>query len=221
MSRITRRSLLQTTLAGATVAISGTKSSGRVIGANDTVRIAIAGLNSRGGDHIKEFSKIPGVAITHLVDPDTRIFAKRQKQLADLKKPEAVCLQDIRKVLENKDVDAITIAAPNHWHSLMTIWACQAGKDVYVEKPLSHNVHEGRVAVEAARNNNRIVQHGTQRRSWASYHNLAEVVRSGHYGPLRMSRGIVYKLRKSIGTKPETSPPTEVGSIMLKNMPMK
>jgi predicted dehydrogenase len=210
MSRITRRSFLQTTLAGATVAISGTKSSGRVIGANDTIRVAVAGINDRGGTHIKEFSSIPGVAVTHLVDPDTRTFAKRQKQLAELKKPEATCVQDIRKVLENKDVDVVTIATPNHWHSLMTIWACQAGKDVYVEKPVSHNVHEGRVAVDSARKHNRIVQHGTQRRSWGLYQNLAAVVRSGHYGPLRMSRGIVYKLRKSIGVKPETTPPAEV-----------
>lgn len=210
MARVTRRSFLQTTLAGATIAISGTKSSGRVIGANDTVRLAIAGLNGRGGDHIKGFAPLPGVAITHLVDPDSRIFAKRQKQLTDLKKPEATCVQDIRKVLDSKDVDAITIATPNHWHALMTIWACKAGKDVYVEKPCSHNVHEGRVAVEVARKTDRIVQHGTQRRSWSTYQQLAEVVRSGHYGPLRMSRGIVYKLRKSIGIKPETSPPAEV-----------
>jgi predicted dehydrogenase len=210
MSRLTRRSFLQTTLAGATVAISGTKSSGRVIGANDTVRVAIAGLNSRGGDHIKAFAPMAGVAVTHLVDPDTRTFAKRQKQLSDLKKPEAVCVQDIRKVLEDKNVDVVAIATPNHWHSLMTIWACQAGKDVYVEKPLSHNVHEGRVAVDTARQHNRIVQHGTQRRSWENYQNLAAVVRSGHYGPLRMSRGIVYKRRNSIGVKPETAPPAEV-----------
>lgn len=210
MARVTRRSFLQTTLAGATIAIGGTKSSGRIVGANDTIRMAIAGLNGRGGDHVKEFSAVPGVAITHLVDPDTRVFAKRQKQLADLKKPQATCVQDIRKVLESKDVDVVSIATPNHWHALMTIWACQADKDVYVEKPCSHNVHEGRIAVDTARKTKRIVQHGTQRRAMKSYQHLAAVVRSGHYGPLRTSRGIVYKLRKSIGIAPESTPPEEV-----------
>src|SRR5262249_34230995 len=152
-------------LAGAFVTIAGTKSSGRVLGANDTIRIAVAGVNGRGRDHVKEFAKIPGVLVTHLVDPDTRTFTRPQKQLADLKAPPAHTVQDIRQVLDDKNVDAISIATPNHWHALMSIWACQAGKDVYVEKPCSHNLREGRVAVEAARKFNRIVQHGTQGRS--------------------------------------------------------
>jgi predicted dehydrogenase len=210
MNRITRRTFVKAGVAGTVAAIAGTKSSGRVIGANDTVRLAICGLNSRGGDHIKEFATMPGVSIAYLVDPDTRTYAKRQKQLRDLKCPEAKVVQDVREVLASKDVDAITIATPNHWHALMTIWACQAGKDVYVEKPCSHNIHEGRVAVDAVRKHGRIVQHGTQRRAWKSYQNLAAVVRSGHYGPLRVSRGIVYKLRMSIGNKPAADPPPEV-----------
>src|SRR5205085_4722603 len=140
--------------------------------------------------------KMPGVSIAYLVDPDTRTFAKRQKQLRDLKAPEAKVEQDVRKVLERKDVDAITIATPNHWHALMTIWGCQAGKDVYVEKPCSHNLHEGAIAVAAARKFNRIVQHGTQHRNkdWA---NVAEVVKSGQYGKLLVSRALCYK--SSIG----------------------
>ncbi len=112
-----------------------------------------------------------GVEIAYLVDPDTTTYAKRLKQVEQtMTKPEAVgkpptTEKDIRRVLEDKNLDAISVATPNHWHSLMTIWACQAGKDVYVEKPCSHNVHEGRIAVEAARQYNRIVQHGTQSRS--------------------------------------------------------
>lgn len=210
MSQLNRRLFVSSALSAAGVAAIGRRAPARVRGANDAVRIAVCGLNGRGGDHIKEFAKIPGVRVTHLVDPDTRVYAKRQKQLRDLQLPEAVCVQDVRKVLESKDVDAIAIATPNHWHALMTIWACQAGKDVYVEKPCSHNVHEGRIAVQAAKKHNRIVQHGTQRRASKNYQQLAAIVRRGDYGPLRVSRGIVYKLRPSIGVKPVTETPAEV-----------
>ena len=113
-------------------------------------------------------------------------------------------MQDIRKALDDKDLDAISIATPNHWHSLMTIWACQAGKDVYVEKPLSHNVVEGRRCVEAARKYNRIVQHGTQQRSSASRANEIAAVQSGKYGKLLVSKGYCCKPRWSIGHKDTT-----------------
>src|SRR5207249_1863610 len=104
-------------------------------------------------------------------------------------------VQDVRRALDDNNVDVISIATPNHWHSLMTIWACQAGKDVYVEKPCSHNVHEGRVAVETARRHNRIVQHGTQSRSSTGKAAVMEIIRSGRYGRLLVSRGLCYKRR--------------------------
>ena len=119
-------------------------------------------------------------------------------------------MQDVRKALEDKDLDAISIATPNHWHALMTIWACQAGKDVYVEKPMSHNIHEGRVAVQAARKYNRIVQHGTQSRANSSWPQLAALAKSGEYGKLLVSRALCYKRRKSIDVKPETPAPAEI-----------
>jgi predicted dehydrogenase len=198
MTRQTRRDFLKTTLAAAaTVTIAGTKSSGKVQGANDTIRVAIAGLNGRGGSHVGEFGKMPGVQVTYLVDPDTRTFARRIKQLGSAHKPQTV--QDIRKALDDKELDVVTIATPNHWHALMTIWACQAGKDVYVEKPVSHNVHEGRIAVEAARKHNRIVQHGTQSRS--SWGLMPELVKSGKYGKLLVSRGLCYKAGGGHGTR--------------------
>jgi predicted dehydrogenase len=112
---------------------------------------------------------------------------------------------DIRRVLDDKNVDAISIATPNHWHSLMTIWACTAGKDVYVEKPCSHNIHEGRIAVETARKYNRIVQHGTQSRSGGGWDKVAAVIASGKLGKLLVSRALCYKPRASIGFK-ETEP---------------
>ncbi len=212
-SQLNRRRFLKTSLAagfGAGFAISGTKSSGRIVGANDTIRIAVAGLNGRGGSHIDEFGKMAGVEIAYLIDPDTRTYKKRLDQIAKLGGKAPATVQDVRKVLEDHSVDAVSVATPNHWHSLMTIWACQAGKDVYVEKPCSHNVHEGRVAVEAARRYKRIVQHGTQSRSSRDWARAVEVIQSGHLGKLLVSRALCYKSRESIGQKPTASPPEQV-----------
>jgi predicted dehydrogenase len=210
-SRLTRRRFLQHTLAAAaTVTIAGTKSSGKVIGANDTVRVAIAGLNGRGGAHVGGYLGLQGVEIAYLVDPDTRTHGKHLKAIADKKQPEPKLIQDIRKALDDKNVDVVSIATPNHWHALMTIWACQADKDVYVEKPCSHNVHEGRIAVEMARKKNRIVQHGTQSRGSDSWESLAQIVKSGKYGKLKVSRGLCYKPRGSIGMKANTETPKEL-----------
>ncbi len=197
---------------GASFAIGGTKSSGRVIGANDTVRVAVAGLNGRGSAHVSEFAPMPNVQIAYLVDPDTKTYTERLKQIERLTKhagtPPAT-EKDIRRVLEDKSVDAISVATPNHWHSLMTIWACQAGKDVYVEKPCSHNVHEGRIAVEAARKYNRIVQHGTQSRSDRRWAEAVAAIQSGQLGKLLVSRALCYKPRESIGFKPNRDPAGE------------
>jgi predicted dehydrogenase len=217
-SGLTRRHFLQGTLAAAaTVTIAGTKSSGRVLGANDTIRIAVAGLNGRGGSHVGEFAKMKGVEIVYLVDPDTRTYGKRIKQAEGSSGKTPKTVQDIRKALQDKNVDAVSIATPNHWHSLIAIWACQAGKDVYVEKPCSHNVFEGRIAVEAARKYNRIVQHGTQSRSDMGWANVVEVIRSGKLGKLLVSRGLCYKdggkghnTRGNLGFKPYKTPPAEL-----------
>jgi predicted dehydrogenase len=201
--------LKNTLAAAATVTLAGTKSSGRVLGANEAIRIGVAGLNGRGGSHVNAFSKLKGVEVAYLIDPDTRTYAKHLKTLAK-QSTKPTMVQDIRKALEDKNLDAVSVATPNHWHALITIWACQAGKDVYVEKPCSHEVHEGRMALTAARKYNRIVQHGTQGRSDARNKHLAELVKSGTYGKLLVSRGLCYKPRKSIGEKPVTSPPPEV-----------
>jgi predicted dehydrogenase len=213
-SQLSRRQFLNRSLAaagvGAGFAIGGTKSSGRILGANDTIHVAVAGLNGRGGSHVGEYSKMTGVEITHLVDPDTRTFKTRLDQIRKNGGREPATVQDIRRVLEDKSVDAVSVATPNHWHALMTIWACQSGKDVYVEKPCSHNVHEGRVAVEAARRYNRIVQHGTQSRSSSEWAHAVAVVQSGKLGKLLISRALCYKPRGSIGFKPTTNPPAEL-----------
>jgi predicted dehydrogenase len=195
---------------GAGYAIGGTKSSGRVIGANDTIRVAVAGLNGRGEAHVGALAGRPGVQISTLVDPDSRTFAKRVAQAEKKGNGTPKTVADVRRVLDDKDVDVLTIATPNHWHALMTVWACQAGKDVYVEKPCSHDPHEGRVAVQAARSYQRIVQHGTQGRSEPRWAQVAEIARSGKLGKLLVSRALCYKTRESIGVKPDGTPPAEL-----------
>ena len=148
---LNRRHFLKSTLAAAaSVTIAGTKSSGRVLGANEAIRVGVAGLNGRGGEHVRAFLGMEGVQITYLIDPDTRTFAAKSRQIRERSGNTPRTLQDVRTALEDRNLDVISIATPNHWHSLMTIWACQAGKDVYVEKPLSHNISEGRRCVEAA-----------------------------------------------------------------------
>ena len=197
-SHVSRRQFMNRSLAAAGVAggfaIGGTKSSGRVIGANDTVRIAVAGLNGRGGEHVKQWLKMtPGVEITCLIDPDTGTYQKRLDEIATAGGRPPVTVQDIRRALDDKSIDAVSVATPNHWHALITIWGCQAGKDVYVEKPCSHNVHEGRIAVEAARRYKRIVQHGTQSRSSRDWALAAAAIQSGKLGKLQVSRALCYK----------------------------
>src|SRR2546425_2555173 len=150
MSRMTRRRFLHRTLAAAaTVTIAGTKSSGRVLGANDVIRVGIAGIHGQGSAHIDQYLGLKNVQVTHLIDPDRSLFESRSQKIREKGANTPKCFQDIRAALEDKDLDVISIATPNHWHSLITIWSCQAGKDVYVEKPLSHNIAEGRRCIEA------------------------------------------------------------------------
>jgi predicted dehydrogenase len=214
MSHLNRREFLGRTVAagiGAGFAIGGTKSSGRVIGANDTIRIAIAGLNGRGKSHTDAYSGMKGVQIAYLIDPDTTTYKKHLDTIA--KKATGAApktVQDVRRALDDKDLDAISIATPNHWHALMTIWGCEANKDVYVEKPASHNVHEGRIAVDAARKYGRIVQHGTQSRSSGQWAQVAAAVKSGKYGKLQIARALCYKPRPSIGIKPDSAAPETI-----------
>jgi predicted dehydrogenase len=214
MSRQNRRDFLKTAAAGSFVAaaftISGTKASGRVLGANDRIRIALAGINGRGQAHLHEYCRMKNVEVAYLVDPDTRLFASRSKMVEKLGGNKPECVQDLRKILDDKDLDVVSIAAPNHWHSLLAIWSCQAGKDVYVEKPCSHNIYEGRKLVEAARKYDRIVQHGTQNRSSALWAKQVAVVRSGEYGRLLVSYGYASKPRGSLGVKPPKDPPKEL-----------
>ena len=213
MSRHTRREFLKHSAVAAAAVAAPMVAAGRVLGANDTISLGVAGIGGRGGSHISEFAKMEGVRVTHLIDPDSRFFKQRTKEVERLGKNTPKCFQDLRKALEDKDLDAISIASCNHWHSLMTIWACQHEKDVYVEKPCSHNVFEGRKCVEAARRYKRIVQHGTQGRSSDGWAQQMAAIQSGKYGKLLVSKGYASKAgsgRWSIGFKPIGKPPKDL-----------
>ena len=180
-------------------------------GANDRIRIAVIGINGRGKSHISSFSGIEKVEVATLCDVDERLFEKRLATYFDekqLKRPKVET--DLRRVLEDNSIDAVSIATPNHWHSLAGIWACQAGKDVYVEKPLSHNVFEGRKLVEAARKYDRIVQHGTQSRCSPAIQEGIQKMQEGLLGDVYMGKGMCYKWRNTIGKKPDAPVPEGV-----------
>jgi predicted dehydrogenase len=190
--------------------IAGTKSSGKVLGANDVIRVGVAGIHGQGKAHIDQYLGLKGVQITCLIDPDKSLWESRSAPIKAKYGVAPKCVTDIRQALDDKELDAVSIATPNHWHSLITIWACQAGKDVYVEKPLSHNMVEGRRCVEAARRYERIVQHGTQQRSSSGRANEIAAVQSGKYGKLLVSKGYCCKPRWSIGTKDTSAPPKDL-----------
>ena len=153
---IERREFLKTTGKAITVGAAALALGGKILGANDRVRVAVCGVRGRGNDHIHGFARVPQTELAALCDIDENVSKQRLDQIEKLGLPRPKSYVDIRKLLDDKDIDAISIATPNHWHSLMAIWACQAGKDVYVEKPCSHNTFEGRQLVRAVKKYNRI-----------------------------------------------------------------
>ena len=204
MITLSRRDFLKTAGLGAAALSLDAVSWGRAAGANSDIRVAQVGFHSQGAGHINTLNKMPGVRLVALCDVDRHVLEKKAQELGG----GIQTYTDIRKLLDNKDMDAVSIAAPNHWHALATIWACQAGKDVYVEKPACHNLFEGRKMVEAARKYKRIVQCGTQCRSSAGLREAVDFVQSGKLGKIVVARGFCYKARKSIGlvNGPQTVP---------------
>src|SRR5437588_2336264 len=207
---IDRRDFLKTTGKAITVGAATLALGGKVLGANDRVRVAICGLRGRGNDHLKGFTHVPGTEIAGFCDVDENILNLRLGDMQKLGLPKPKTYVDVRKLLEDKDIDAISIATPNHWHSLMAIWACQAGKDVYVEKPCSHNWFEGRQLVRAVKKYNRICQHGSQSRSNPGMIEAVGHLKDGKIGDLYLARAICYKWRPSIGHAPEEPVPAGV-----------
>jgi predicted dehydrogenase len=209
-AKMNRRDFLTTSMAGGVTALGAFARPAWASpqGANDAVRVAVVGVRGQGNYHLRLFKKTPGVRIVAICDIDQAVLDERAGQLA-AENIQVAKYTDVRKLLESKDVDAISIATPNHWHSLMAVWACQAGKDVYVEKPVSHNVWEGRKIAEAAAKYGRIVQAGTQSRSDEALHELAAYLKTGQIGKILRARGLCYKRRDNIGkvAGPQTVPP--------------
>src|SRR4030042_1355991 len=172
-----------------------------VFGAKGKVSVAVIGVNGRGGSHIQGFMDLPNAEVACLCDCDLNVLEAKAKAFETRYSKKVKQEQDLRNVFADKSIDAVSIATPNHWHSLATIWACQAGKDVYVEKPGSHNIFEGRKMSEAAPKYGRIVQHGIQLRSSVAVQEAIKHLRDGLIGNVYMARGLVFRWRDDIGDK--------------------
>jgi predicted dehydrogenase len=189
-------------------AATATQAARTVASPNDTVRVAVVGCGGRGSSHMSAWTSQPNVELAALVDVDDSHSERYIGTLQKTGKKPVPTFRDIRKVLDDKNIDAVSIASPNHWHTLQTIWACQAGKDVYVEKPCSHNVFESRQIVAAARKYNRMVQMGSQSRSSPALQEAVQKLRAGEFGEVYMARALCFKARNTIGKTPvEAVPP--------------
>jgi len=179
----------------------------RVLGANGRINVGIVGIGGRGNDHIKTYAPLPDARIVALCDVNQPALERGQAAVLKLTGETPKGYDDMRKMFADKDVDAVSITTPNHWHALSTIWACQAGKDVYCEKPACYNLHEGERMIEVARQTGRMVQIGSQGRSIPHKRKAVELLRDGAIGQVYMAKGLCFKRRKSIGHKPDEPVP--------------
>jgi predicted dehydrogenase len=204
---ISRRRFLEDTLLAATAAAfpkgvamaAEAAGGGRKVGPNDMIRVAVIGFNGQGHGHISEYASRKDATIAMLCDVDKAVWPKGLETIEKKGKAAPPCVQDLRRVMDDKSIDAVSIATPNHWHALAAIWAMQSGKHVYVEKPVSHNVSEGRRMVEYARKLGKICQTGTQCRSMKGSIDAIRYVHEGKIGKVTVARGMCYKNRPSIG----------------------
>jgi predicted dehydrogenase len=214
MSNTTRRTFIkQVGATGLGMTLGGmslsAKSYANIVGANERINVAVMGTNGRGNGMARNFQRINDVNVTFVCDVEEKALAKGMEAVTRAGgSPKAE--KDIRKVLENKDLNAVLIAAPDHWHAPATIMACQAGKHVYVEKPCSHNPREGELSIAAARKYNRIVQVGAQRRSWSGVIEGINELRNGIIGRVYFARGWYTNKRVSIGFGKRVPPPANL-----------
>lgn len=194
-----RREFIKKSATAAAVLTIPTIIPAHAFGANDRINAAILGLNGRGKSHVSGLMAQNNVQVVTLCDPDMNILNASLKSFKEKYSKEVALEQDLRRVMEDKNIDVVSIASPNHWHALSVIWACQAGKDVYVEKPGSHNIWEGRKMVEAANKYDRIVQHGVQLRSSPAVNEAVKLLRDGYIGRVYMARGLVFRWRPDVG----------------------
>ena len=173
-------------------------------GANDRVNVAVIGIRGQGSGHIRAYQQLTNVEVVAICDVDENLFPSRVKSFfTDKGLRQPVLYTDLRKLYENKDIDAVSIVTPNHWHALASIWAIQAGKHVSVEKPSCHTVHEGQKLIEAARKYKKIVQDGAEQRSNPCAQSAAKYIADGKLGEVYLAKGICYKWRDSIGRYPD------------------
>ena len=198
MKDVTRRDFMKSSVAAVASVALAPRAWSKIRGANDDIRVAIVGVRKKGKEHIQDIQKLSGVRVVAICDVDTQWLDAEVAKFKERNEKVETYI-DYRKLLENKNIDAVVLPVPDHWHALMTVWACQAGKDVYVEKPASHNIWEGRKMVEAARKYNRIVQVGSQDRSDVGLLPLAEHIKEGSLGKIQYIRAISYNARLSIG----------------------
>jgi predicted dehydrogenase len=215
MNTLDRRDFLARTsaAAGATLAWNAWEAAAQdrpARGPNEDIRMGVIGVRGRGASHIDGFQSLSGVQVVALCDIDEKVLRQRGEDLQQRTKHKIKVFTDLREMLDDGQIDAVSVATPNHWHSLAGIWAMQAGKDVYVEKPCSHNVWEGRQLVNAARKYGRLCQHGTQGRSCPAIREAMDHLQKGLIGDVYMARGLCYKWRDTIGKTPDEPVPAGV-----------
>lgn len=206
LPQLNRRSFVEQALATAAVSLAGLKASAadlpkritRTVGPSEKLRVAVIGLNGRGSTHVGEWMANPDADLVAVSDCDPNTQARYEKRFQDMLNPPRF-EADFRRLLDDKEIDIISIATPNHWHALMTVWAMQAGKDVYVEKPCSYTVEEGRVMTNHARKLGRICQMGAQSRSMPGMRDTLDFIHRGGVGEVKVAHALCYKRRKSIG----------------------
>lgn len=212
-----REFIKKSALGTAGIAIGGmgfsARSYGSIQGANDRINIAVIGIRGQGGTHINSWIALKdnrNVRLKTICDVDEQYYAEKSKIISEATGEKPVTEWDMRKVFDDKDIHAVSFAIPNHWHALGTIWACQAGKHVYVEKPACHNIFEGRKMVEASRKYNVRVQTGCQNRSIANVMEAIKFIHEGGIGDIYMAKGLCYKPRDSFGIAKDSTPPASL-----------
>lgn len=206
-----RRTFLHGAAATALTAAATTSLGAKALaGPNERIRVCVMGVRGRGGGLLSTFAALPEVEVRYVCDVDQSVLVSRGQQVADTTGKRPQLIQDFRHALDDKQVDAFVIGTPDHWHALPTIYACQAGKDVYVEKPDGHNILEGRVMVAAAKKHGRVVQLGTQSRSGVVQKNAMDHIAAGKLGKVRFARAWESARQGNIGKPADSNPPDKV-----------
>ena len=217
MSRHTRRDFLEESIIAVGITAAAASSAPELIAepsgrssSNDTIRHAVIGCRIRGRVHAREFGRQDGVEVAYVCDPDEKLVEELANSVEEQQGRRPKTTRDLREIMDDKSIDTVSVAAPNHWHALAAIWAMQSGKDVYVEKPVSHNVTEGRRIVQVARKTGQICQSGTQRRSIGYLKSAAKFIQQGKLGEVTLARSIIYGRRGSIGERGKYEVPKHI-----------